>query len=1268
MSTFDNRLFSRDSSRYNRGRTNRPSQRPCRLFKEGRCSYGATCRFSHNAASIEERPTHFLRDNRLPNFDSPERYQEVALQNRVLRRLKIPPIDRSEIEQLWSDVLTILNTGEREFQQKVVKAFASDEDGAYGLEHVREVINTQPSQYTYDEFVNLMCPFLKSITHPEVLRCLSIDVEVGDLYNYISGSGGTRGIPFFHGVVDTLSDKAGSFHMPSIFATQFAHTIVALVTAIREMLQRCPKALLHEDAPALGAHLSNLLNLIGDETSSHSNTIASQISEVNGMIQRAQGILLKEDENVEGWTTQHISAVVSTYPQAIELPGDRHDNDKMDIAQIAIIPTEAEIRSERPEFLPSPLPSKPHFLQGKERHLDTHFRLHRHDIFGELKSIINDFLNLPTDEKQRKEMIQLSQNNNNTFVYVGAGVAHINSTRKCGIEAQIAFQLPLNLRKKSLAQRQQWWNATKRLEEGSMICLISFQDGEGTPLFFTVTEKNTQPKAEFGLVSENLPAISAKLSSGITTRQLRSLIINFKKTNGLLVEVPGIIPATFMPVLENLQRMQKDSRLPFANWILEQTGSTSALEVPPPSYTRIPGFSFDLSSILSDATQSLALHPGSGTENIQRMLEERTTLDQGQCEALITALSREFALIQGPPGTGKSYVGVQLMRVLLANKVKASLGPIIVVCYTNHALDQFLEHLLDVGVEKMIRIGGNSSSKLLEGKNLRVISKFEQGKTSIESRTLGQAFGDKNINENVLQHQLGKLHAIQDHSWNSIESHLMRKYREIHQQFSLIDADGFKKVSKVAPFDLWKTGRGENLAKLNRPCVTQNIITILAAANKNVYTLALKDRGALLKHWATEIMEDIINSVAGTIDGIDIAQKTIDLIHGEVDRRLLETADVIGVTTTGLAKNILVLRSTNAKVAICEEAGEVLEAHMLSALIPSVQHLIQIGDHEQLRPQISNFGLFSLESDQGKLYQLDRSLFERLAVRRPGKPSFPLAQLNVQRRMRPEISKFVRNTLYHKLKDHPETYNLPDVVGMRKNVFWYHHTNPEDGGQDDSRGKSHSNDLEVDMTLALVQHIVRQGVYKSNDIAVLTPYAGQLRKLQSKLSSSFEVVLSERDQDELAKSGVDDLILGLWDSIVPTPKKDAKQAIERKSIKELIRIATVDNFQGEEAKIIIISLVRSNKLKKAGFLRTTNRINVLLSRAQHGMYVIGNSDTYSLVPMWSKVLDMFRETESFGEEFSLCCPRHPELDILVSKPEHFELLSPEGGCNKACDR
>ncbi|XMA08200.1 hypothetical protein WAI453_000991 [Rhynchosporium graminicola] len=232
---------------------------------------------------------------------------------------------------------------------------------------------------------------------------------------------------------------------------------------------------------------------------------------------------------------------------------------------------------------------------------------------------------------------------------------------------------------------------------------------------------------------------------------------------------------------------------------------------------------------------------------------------------------------------------------------------------------------------------------------------------------------------------------------------------------------------------------------------------------------------------------------------------------------------------------------------------------------------------------------------------------------------------------------------------------------MRHNVFFLDHDNLQDGGSNDNHQKSHSNVWEVDMTHALVRHIVRQGVYSSSDIAVLTPYTGQLQALRAKYRREFEIVLSDRDEEALLKEGFVDSDVGA-SSGVANPQA-GKKPLARKQMSELLRMATVDNFQGGEAKVIIVSLVRSNKEKKVGFLKTSNRINVLLSRAQHGLYLIGNAETYSNFPMCSDVLNLLGADEAVGQSFSLCCPRHPDTEIAASRPENFERLSPEGAVN-----
>ncbi|KAA6410498.1 MAG: NF-X1 finger and helicase domain [Lasallia pustulata] len=196
------------------------------------------------------------------------------------------------------------------------------------------------------------------------------------------------------------------------------------------------------------------------------------------------------------------------------------------------------------------------------------------------------------------------------------------------------------------------------------------------------------------------------------------------------------------------------------------------------------------------------------------------------------------------------------------------------------------------------------------------------------------------------------------------------------------------------------------------------------------------------------------------------------------------------------------------------------------------------------------------------------------------------------------------------------------------------------------------------MVAALVSHLVRQGIYRNEDVAVLTPYLGQLQKLKQRLGSSFAIVVGDRDLEELETKGLED------DSREET--NVTKGNVRKTTLLNALRIASVDNFQGEEAKVIIISLVRSNDERKCGFLKTSNRINVLLSRARHGMYIIGNTQTARPVPMWNKVITILEKDGNIGRTLALCCPRHKETPIEVSKPDDFSIFSPEGGCSRKC--
>ena len=64
-------------------------------------------------------------------------------------------------------------------------------------------------------------------------------------------------------------------------------------------------------------------------------------------------------------------------------------------------------------------------------------------------------------------------------------------------------------------------------------------------------------------------------------------------------------------------------------------------------------------------------------------------------------------------------------------------------------------------------------------------------------------------------------------------------------------------------------------------------------------------------------------------------------------------------------------------VVIVEEAGEILEANLIAVLSQHLQHLIMIGDHKQLRPQVENYYLVK----KFKVYWLFAQLADMMLVR-----------------------------------------------------------------------------------------------------------------------------------------------------------------------------------------------------------------------------------------------------------------------------------------------
>lgn len=91
---------------------------------------------------------------------------------------------------------------------------------------------------------------------------------------------------------------------------------------------------------------------------------------------------------------------------------------------------------------------------------------------------------------------------------------------------------------------------------------------------------------------------------------------------------------------------------------------------------------------------------------------------------------------------------------------------------------------------------------------------------------------------------------------------------------------------------------------------------------------------------------------------------------------------------------------------------------------------------------------------------------------------------------------------------------------------------------------------------------------------------------------------------------------------------------------------SLDNYQGEESDIVLVSLTRSNKSGDIGFMYSPERLNALLSRSRNALIVIGNSETFGRAKkgkdLWCKVICKLQEDGHFYNGFPVKCEKHPD--------------------------
>ena len=152
-----------------------------------------------------------------------------------------------------------------------------------------------------------------------------------------------------------------------------------------------------------------------------------------------------------------------------------------------------------------------------------------------------------------------------------------------------------------------------------------------------------------------------------------------------------------------------------------------------------------------------------------------------------------------------------------------------------------------------------------------------------------------------------------------------------------VDDDGFVRVGKKRGnfFYYWKFGLDlrdrETYEKLygttpgNSQTASSRPLTELLSSNADIWEFSKDERTLILRHWESQLRQDWIDELVVRAQGYQDELEKLETVRSECNRRLLEKVDVIGLTTTGLARYAHLLDRVKAKTLICEEAGEVLE-------------------------------------------------------------------------------------------------------------------------------------------------------------------------------------------------------------------------------------------------------------------------------------------------------------------------------------------------------
>lgn len=539
-------------------------------------------------------------------------------------------------------------------------------------------------------------------------------------------------------------------------------------------------------------------------------------------------------------------------------------------------------------------------------------------------------------------------------------------------------------------------------------------------------------------------------------------------------------------------------------------------------------------------------------------------LDPIKKKAVQLALGADGVLvIQGPPGTGKTRFITEAVTQFLRTKPSAR---VLIASQTHVAVDNAVERLHAAGVTGLVRLAGVNESVVQPGvRSLLLDTQVQKWSAGVRRRA------EANIARRAADHGLKPAHLRAALTLEKLADVARRIERVEIQMEGLLQARGDKQsslASAVADEDpLERLQVQLDQQHDRRTELVREAQTHLAGHLTITDSISSDDARA-----AVELILDGLSGGRDLLQRLELQASWLEEIGAQESLASLFLAgtSVVAGTCTGFLRNKAV-SDLEFDLCIVDEASK---ATLTEALVPMsrANRWILVGDTHQLPPTDEDLLRANAILTERSLSREDveETLFQRFVNYLPEHSQLMLEE---QYRMIKPIGDLISDCFYDRRLRSPRTEGLAgwDQL-MGRAVTWIDTGNLGESRRE-SGTTSFANREEAKLIVSQLETIDNAVEYKllnpegSLEVLVIAPYKSQVEELRRRIAArTFRHLL--------------------------------------------LTVLSVDAVQGREADLALVSVTRSNREGKLGFLGPSywRRINVALSRARFGLTIIGDAE------------------------------------------------------------